>query len=224
MPLDYLAQRSDSEKALTDLIGGRNIEDEIAKTNANVTKSRGQFFDQLDPTISQFTPGNVGVDRKRIPELDRQTQATLDKQKRDLTMKKYLSIFNNAMDLASRRGLDSASAQAYARKIADQNTQMDTLAAAGVQQRLKKLRGDALSNEYAQKGIDLEGKYQPQIDYGAALTRVLLGTGVNVATWKALNSNKTPTQNPMYPQTQNYSNPTNPNSPIYTGFSEDTNV
>lgn len=215
MPIDYLSQKKKGEADLEGLLRGRNVDDEISRTMTNIKSRRSGFLDPLSGTISDL----AGTGRTSIPSkagrLNTKTQGVLAKQKFDTKRKMYDTIFQSSFNAAQQAGLDSRSATDFARKVADQKTQMEFAAGEADKGREYRLKLDSISDEFADKGISLQDQYQPSFDYGSALSRVLLGTGASLGTSyfltkNLLNQNSNPAQSPFTSTGSRYDLPIGP--------------
>ena len=184
MPIDYVGRRNQAQEALARLVAGRNIGDEISQIRGNVGKQRSDF----SSAISGVTPTFSRDLALKVPLIDARTNALIAQKNRGLQTEKYQTVFNNALDSYVAAGHDVQSASAFARQIADQQTQQAFLSGEAEKARLHQQTLADLRSQYAQKGVDLENQYRPQFDYGAALTRVLLGTGTAIGTGAYLNN------------------------------------
>lgn len=186
MPIDYLSRRVALNNAARNLIVNRNPQDELSRTMTGIEGMRSRFLGNAGSQISSITGGPSPV-MARIPEIDRKTQAILAKKKLELSRQRSNALFNHAFDMAMQAGQDVKTATAYARKIAEQKSQIDFATSEAEKGRQHSREMNALSNEYSQKGAALENEFQPDADYRSALIRVLLGTGAAVGTGYLLN-------------------------------------
>ena len=83
---------------------------------------------------------------------------------------------------AQESGLDLQSATDYARKIAEQNAQQQFQASEAQKGREFQRSMNAKKNLYGDMNAGLENEFGGGNDYGGALARVLLGTGVSLGT------------------------------------------
>lgn len=192
MPIDYLSQRKKREQELSSLVSGRDVSGEISGTRSGIEGRRRGFLGSADELIAGVSPTKRSAIGTRIPELTRKTDATLAKQKYDLQRKMYQEIFNTAFNAAEDYGMDTRSAVAYARNLADQQSGFDFSAREAGLERESALRMNSAQNEYARRGVELQSQYAPDADYGGALMRVLLGTGTMVGTNYLLNRQPNP--------------------------------
>lgn len=187
--IDQLAEQQAQQKALTDLVSGRNVTDELAKTRANVNRSRASVLGSLSDKINAVSPEGNSLMSRVGTELDPQTQRALDVQKLDMTRKKQTAIFNTAYDKAVSAGYNVQQAKAYARQIADQQTQFQAEAGIAEQGRQSKRNINDINNEAARSGVALTQQYANNNQnnmYTAAALRLLLGSGTAIATNKYL--------------------------------------
>ena len=180
MPIDYLAAKKASDNELSNLVSGRNINDELTRTRQSIGSLRGRFLKRTNELISGISPLGRSSVMSRLPEVDVKTQQMLSRQKLALKRQKWNAIFNNAFDMAEQAGLDKNSAEQYAKQLADQLNEQEYLAAENNKDRGQKMKMNTLRNEYADRGIALENEYSQSSGMGPALTRILLNSGTNI--------------------------------------------
>ena len=219
MPIDYLKQRQATEAKVSGLISGINPQDELMRKYSNITANRSKYIGAAQPAIQGLTSAyGIPGSRSSIPAksvaMDKQTKANLMSQKFATTRTRQNMIFENAMALAQEYGMDLKSAEAYAREIVAQQSQQEFQAGENDKDRAAKAKRSEMASEYTQKGLDLEGQYQPDSDYAGAVLRVLTGTGTALGTSYFLNKRYSNNQTAS-PQTAPYGTTDQPYGPGY---------
>lgn len=196
MAIDRLAKRQEEERKLTQFIGDRPIEDELANIRTGVKATRAGLLPQLEAQAPGVQVGRAF--QSEVPQLERQVGSQVDRLRREQELQKFNLIFNNAFELATQYGMDVREAEQYANRIAEQQQEQEFIGGESEKEREDKREQNRLANIYSQKGLDLEQEYAPQSDYNGALMRALIGTGTALATGYAMRG-KTPTQKPNIP-------------------------
>ena len=174
MPIDYLSRLRGYEGITRNLVRGRSPQDEITRTSANIQKGRQDFLGGLSSRIQGISGVRPSYSEK-IPQIERKTQSILAKQKLGLQRQQSQAIFENAFQSAQDAGYDVRSAQEYARRIVDQQTEQIYAGGEASKSREFKRKMNELQNQYAKAGVALEDQDRPSNDYASVLARVLLG-------------------------------------------------
>ena len=200
MPIDLLAQRQAREQQLKNIVGGRDIGDELSRVRGGVESTRNRFLGRATNLISGASPVGRSSALARTGEIDPKINAILARRKLELQRQKYQAMFNNAFDTAIQYGLDEKSASDYARKFAEQSRLQEIEASESEKTRAYKKRLSAMASEFAGAGEALTNEFQPSTDYKSAILGSILGSVSNIALTKYLHRDQTEQDTPYQRQ------------------------
>jgi len=181
MATDYLTQRKAGEETLSGMVQGRDVDDELSRMSSNISTLRDRFLNRSGQLISSSGMTGKSDMASRIPQLDDKTKAVLARKKLDLQKGKIQAVYNNAYDMAVRRGMDTASATAFAQQMAGQEQEQAFTSSEAEKGREQKRKLNTLADQYGIANVNLNNEYNSKTDLGPLLLGAILGTGTNVA-------------------------------------------
>lgn len=205
MPIDYLSRMRTGQKGLSDVIGGRNIDDEIGRMGTSVAGRRSALLGKL----GGMTPGIEQSIAAKTPMAMRKSTALLAQKKAELSRKKYISTYENLLEEAVQAGMDVRSATTYARQLSSQAAQQSFEAGEANKSREFSKKMSSLSDYYADRGLALDSQFADEgPDWQSALLSGVIGTGTALGssyflTKNYLNSLNVPQNNVKAPEKLN---------------------
>lgn len=177
---DYLLQRKSSEQRLSDIVTGRNVDDELTRMKKNVGDLRNRFLTRTQELTSKVGGTGGRSAFARVGELDAKTQAVLARKKLQLQRTKMQAVFNNAYEMAVQYGMDEQSANEYARRIAAQQSEQTYGASEADKDRAQKRKMDKLGEQFGIARLNLSDEFTTKPDYAKLLLAQILGVGTNI--------------------------------------------